>query len=545
MLLGEEMIGAAVAVYIRHSNNDIERFLIDLSINRVVQVFEAFFSSGIAANRDLGNQVRALVDDFYLNAFRLFRVILSQNRHLVVQVGNNDDDSDADTDYRRDLDLFAKHSDSWVKNIMDTIASGFVAPSSVEPFSSSIAFPDGILKSLIVSVSALPTFRHSNECVRESLMSSLSAFIDNDTMTKRTISLLGNILHSFNAESDMRIDGFPTSRHLAEQLGDDYWTGIITLAHQFRTRLGLNIFRNNPCLLGTLEEESTNDPYWESILNEGTIFAYIHIIESQGHLKRNQFENVMKEISSRRDGRDGRLPLENLEEALKKSARAIVRYWRNEDIIHGYEYPLTQVWLKFNGSSDSERAVVRFSRTKYPDLSQSRYIRSNSGKLRFVGRKGMLTIPEEIVLGSILPFLEQELSPEWALVREAFEAHNIFFRSAVSLEEIHHELYSIHQIGSRALMASSTGIDDAERDAFILAAMSLLQTVREWDEIDGGLSHIDLSAIQMFRRRLAAFLQQRTWSRYEVPNPANLDSFLQELLDIRSAVRRRVEYHRT
>jgi len=326
---------------------------------------------------------------------------------------------------------------------------------------------------------------------------------------------------------------------------DEYWEATLDLGHRLKTRLGVNIFKKSPCLFATRPGESANDPVWERIVTEGKIFTYMDVISSQGHLYPME---VMVEIANLRDGLGRgfyKISLEDLYDALKKSAWGIVRFWRQEDV-RGYEYPLTRVWREFGRNGKPENKLISLLQNEIPDDSQSRFIRLHSQKLRCLGREGgFLTIPEGIVFGSILPFLEPELSPEWELVREGFEAHPIILRNAQFFRrQCYDRMYSLKEISNQAIVASLTKTTE-ERNAYTIAANALLQTVREWDSIEGGLiDQIDDLAIKEFTKCYEYFLGICRFRYTNTRLLEGLDSYLEALHEIRGAVRRRVPLDR-
>jgi len=272
---------------------------------------------------------------------------------------------------------------------------------------------------------------------------------------------------------------------------------------------------------------------WEEVIKEGSIFAALRVIASQGQFP--NYEGLLEDIAGMRNGGGGRSSIRDLDEALVESARAIVRFWTDESV-RGCEYPLTRIWIRYNEVDvGNKNEVVRFSRSKIQDVG--RFIRLNPGIIRIKRGDDTLVIPEEIVIGSILPFLEHE---GWALIGEAFQVSpTVLVRNARLISEIYGRWsYCLYEITYHALLASAR--NEEERHAYIIAARALLETIREWDSIEGGLvAEIDSQALHGFEICYGYFFGNRHICHTE-SILETLDAFIQALGDISSAIRQRV-----
>jgi len=499
----------------------------DFVISRIVQVNEALLLSSFE-DKKTGEEIRNLIKDL------------------------KDETSELSSFFRGygldSLRIFETASSPILDNIMSLIESA--QPRVAIP---PRQFPEGILERMIVSVSALPVFRE--RCVYDSLMVSLEAFFadPNDAIRAR------NVLRLFlNYEP-------------REYFG--YWNAIISLAHDLKIRLGVKFFEGNgECLLETLSNETPNDLKWEEVMKKGDIFTFIHVVESQGHLlggfnslmheiSRNRdgrfssisiddlagtliesrrhllggFSSLMHEISRTRDGRFSLFSIDDLAGTLKKRARAIVGFWSDKDVSE-YEYPHTR------GLSLSIESMKGSGGTRIPDFIQHRFIRSHSKRFGFVNNKGdLLAFPEGLVLGSILPFLDQP-NPEWASMRRE-GGPVVALRNPRLINVIDRRMYFPHDIINQAMVTSALTEDSEVRDAIKNSAMALLQTLNELSSIEGGLvPEIDENSVWAFHACYRFFMSSRHYFLRKALLDLHLDEFLQVLSGIRDAVQRRVEY---
>jgi len=119
------------------------------------------------------------------------------------------------------------------------------------------------------------------------------------------------------------------------------------------------------------------------VIKDGSIFDSMHVIASQGHLRRSY--RLIHDITGKRSGDHERSPIRDLEEALDNSSHGIVWFWTGKEV-RPIEYPFTRVWQGYDEYRDPKdviqfshrdpKDVIQFSLTRFQD-DIGRFLRSN------------------------------------------------------------------------------------------------------------------------------------------------------------------------
>jgi hypothetical protein len=116
----------------------------------------------------------------------------------------------------------------------------------------------------------------------------------------------------------------------------------IDLAFELRKKLGINLFKTNPCLLETMQDPWVIEK--QKLLMDSEIFLLAHLANSPFYSTKEAV-SLWQELGALIKSRTEKSveDLKVLECGLRKYVSGLLNFWRRRDI-ESFEYPLTLAW---------------------------------------------------------------------------------------------------------------------------------------------------------------------------------------------------------